>query len=130
MGIEPFLLASSLSGVLAQRLVRCLCAECRVAYEPDGAELSLLKSSHGPQYLYRAAGCAACGGTGYKGRIGIYELLIIDEEIRRLVHDRNSEQLIRQYASSLRMLDLRQDGVRWVESGVTSLEELLTVTKE
>lgn len=130
MGIEPFLLASSLSGVLAQRLVRCLCAECRVAYEPDSAELSLLKSSHGPQYLYRAAGCAACGGTGYKGRIGIYELLIIDEEIRRLVHDRNSEQLIRQYASSLRMLDLRQDGVRWVESGVTSLEELLTVTKE
>ncbi len=130
MGIEPFLLASSLSGVLAQRLVRCLCTDCRVAYEPVAAEVSLLKASHAPKYLYRASGCSACGDTGYKGRIGIYELLVIDNEIRRLVHDRNSEQLIRQYASSTGMLDLRQDGVRWVVSGVTSLEELLTVTKE
>ena len=130
MGIEPFLLASSLSGVLAQRLVRCLCKECRVAYEPDDVELALLKSAQSPQKLYRASGCVACGGTGYKGRIGIYELLIVDDEIRRLVHDRNSEQKIRQYANSLGMLDLRQDGVRWVVSGITSLEELLTVTKE
>ena len=130
MGIEPFLLASSLSGVLAQRLVRCLCVDCRVAYEPVVAELSLLKITHAPKYLYRASGCSACGDTGYKGRIGIYELLMIDNEMRRLVHDRNSEQLIRQYASSLGMLDLRQDGIRWVVSGVTSLEELLTVTKE
>lgn len=130
MGIEPFLLASSLSGVLAQRLVRCLCTDCRLAYKPDDAELALLKSSNQPQHLYRAVGCTACGGTGYKGRMGIYELLVIDDEIRRLVHDRNSEQLIRSYASSLGMLDLRQDGVRWVESGVTSLEELLSVTKE
>jgi general secretion pathway protein E len=130
MGIEPFLLASSLSGVLAQRLVRCLCNDCRVAYEPDNAELALLKSSHPPKNIYRASGCATCGGTGYKGRIGIYELLVIDDEIRRLVHDRNSEQLIREYASSKGMLDLRQDGIRWVESGITSLEELLTITKE
>lgn len=130
MGIEPFLLASSLSGVLAQRLVRCLCSDCRVAYAPDNAELALLKSAHPPKNIYRAVGCPACGGTGYKGRIGIYELLVIDDEIRRLVHDRNSEQLIRSYANSKGMLDLRQDGVRWVESGLTSLEELLTVTKE
>lgn len=130
MGVEPFLLASSLSGVLAQRLVRCLCTECRGAYEPDKAELALLKSSHPPKNIYRAVGCTACGGTGYKGRIGIYELLVIDDEIRRLVHDRNSEQLIRAYANTKGMLDLRQDGVRWVESGMTSLEELLSVTKE
>lgn len=130
MGVEPFLLASSLSGVLAQRLVRCLCTECRVAYEPDKAELALLKSAHPPKNIYRAVGCTACGGTGYKGRIGIYELLVIDDEIRRLVHDRNSEQLIRAYANTQGMLDLRQDGVRWVESGVTSLEELLTITKD
>ena len=130
MGVEPFLLASSLSGVLAQRLLRCLCMDCRVAYEPDIVELALLKSAQSPQNLYRANGCVACGGTGYKGRIGIYELLIVDDEIRRLVHDRNSEQKIRQYANSLGMIDLRQDGVRWVMSGITSLEELLTVTKE
>ena len=130
MGIEPFLLASSLSGVLAQRLVRCLCTECRVAYEPDTVELGLLKSITTPKQLYRASGCEVCGGTGYKGRIGIYELLVVDDEMRKLVHDRNSEQNIRQYASAMGMLDLRQDGARWVISGVTSLEELLTVTKE
>ena len=130
MGIEPFLLASSLSGVLAQRLVRCLCTECRVAYEPNNIELGLLKSIKTPKQLYRASGCEVCGGTGYKGRIGIYELLVVDDEMRKLVHDRNSEQNIRDYAISMGMLDLRQDGVRWVLSGVTSLEELLTVTKE
>ena len=130
MGIEPFLLASSLSGVLAQRLVRCLCTGCRIAYAPDQVELALLQSAHPPQQLYRAGGCTACGGTGYSGRIGIYELLVIDDEIRRLIHDRASEQQIRTYASSRGMLDLRRDGVRWVESGITSLEELLTVTKD
>jgi general secretion pathway protein E len=130
MGVEPFLLASSLSGVLAQRLVRCLCTSCRTAYEPDHAELALLKSANPPKNIYRAVGCDACGGTGYKGRIGIYELLVIDDEIRRLVHDHSSEQLIRNYANSKGMVDLRQDGVRWVESGITTLEELLTITKE
>ncbi|MFA6041571.1 MAG: type II secretion system ATPase GspE [Methylophilus sp.] len=130
MGIEPFLLASSLSGVLAQRLVRCLCKDCRVAYEPDSAELALMNISPPPQKIYRAAGCESCGGTGYKGRIGIYELLTIDDEIRHLVHDKNSEQLIRAHANVKGMQDLRQDGMRWIESGVTSLEELLTVTKE
>ena len=130
MGIEPFLLASSLSGVLAQRLVRCLCTQCRVAYAPDDTELTLLQTEQSPQYLYRATGCVTCGGAGYKGRIGIYELLVIDDEMRRLVHDRNSEQKIRQYANSLGMLNLRQDGIKLVLSGVTSLEELLTVTKE
>ena len=130
MGVEAFLLASSLSGVLAQRLVRCLCTDCRIAYEPDHTELALLKSANPPKYIYRAHGCANCGETGYKGRIGIYELLVIDDEIRHLVHDSDSEQAIRAYAKSKGMLDLRQDGIRWVESGVTSLEELLTVTKE
>ena len=110
--------------------MRCLCAECRVAYEPDNVELGLLKSIKAPKQLYRALGCEVCGGTGYKGRIGIYELLVVDDEMRKLVHDRNSERNIRQYASSMGMLDLRQDGARWVISGVTSLEELLTVTKE
>lgn len=130
MGVEPFLLASSLSGVLAQRLVRCLCISCRKAYEPDQAELALLKSHTPPKHIYRAVGCEACRGSGYKGRIGIYELLVIDDEIRRLIHDRNSEQLMRSYTNSKGMLDLRQDGMRWVESGMTTLEELLNITKE
>jgi len=130
MEIEPFLLASSLSGVLAQRLVRCLCKDCRSAYQPDKAELAFLKSTTPPEYLYRPVGCASCGGSGYSGRVGIYELLVVDDEMRKLMHDNVSEQSIKAYAISQGMTDLRQDGLRWVESGVTSLEELITVTKD
>ena len=130
MEIEPFLLASSLSGVLAQRLVRCLCQDCRSAYLPDNAELGLLNSTTPPEYLFRPEGCHSCGGSGYSGRIGIYELLVIDDEMRRLIHDNASEQAIKSYAISQGMRDLREDGLRWVESGVTSLEELLSVTKD
>jgi general secretion pathway protein E len=130
MEIEPFLLASSLSGVLAQRLVRCLCQDCRSAYLPDTSELGLLNSTTPPEYLFRPVGCHSCGGSGYSGRIGIYELLVIDDEMRRLIHDNASEQAIKSYAISQGMRDLREDGIRWVESGVTSLEELLSVTKD
>ena len=130
MEIEPFLLASSLSGVLAQRLVRCLCKECRSAYQPDKVELALLNSTSPPEYLYRPVGCPSCGGSGYSGRVGIYELLVVDDETRKLMHDNVSEQSIKDYSVSQGMRDLRQDGLRWVESGVTSLEELLTVTKD
>jgi general secretion pathway protein E len=130
MEIEPFLLASSLSGVLAQRLVRCLCQDCRSAYLPDTSELGLLNSNTPPEYLFRPVGCHSCGGSGYSGRIGIYELLVIDDEMRRLIHDNASEQAIKSYAISQGMRDLREDGIRWVESGVTSLEELLSVTKD
>jgi len=130
MEIEPFLLASSLSGVLAQRLVRCLCQDCRSAYLPDKAELELLNSKTPPEYLYRPVGCPACGESGYSGRIGIYELLVVDDAMRKLIHDNASEQAIKAYAISQGMRDLREDGLRWVESGVTSLEELLSVTKD
>jgi len=75
-------------------------------------------------------GCASCGGSGYSGRVGIYELLVVDDEMRKLMHDNASEQSIKAYAISQGMTDLRQDGLRWVESGVTSLEELITVTKD
>jgi len=130
MKIEPFLLASSLSGVLAQRLVRCLCKDCRSAYIPNKVELEHLSTISPPEYLYRPVGCLSCGGSGYNGRLGIYELLIVDDEMKRLMHDNVSEQVIKEYAISQGMQDLRQDGLRWVESGVTSLEELLSVTKD
>ncbi len=114
MGIEPFLLASSLIGVLAQRLVRRLCPQC--------------KTLAGEGYV--AKGCPACEMSGYKGRTGIYELLVIDEALRKSIHDGLSEQEIRSYAQSTGMKNLRQDGMRWVEKGETSLEELLRVTKD
>jgi general secretion pathway protein E len=115
MGVEPFLLSSSLLGVLAQRLVRRLCTHCR---QP------------GPAGGWHAAGCEACGGTGYSGRTGIYELLVVDEPIRALVHAGAAEAEVRRAAGSGGMVPMRVDAQRWVESGVTSQEEILRVTRD
>jgi general secretion pathway protein E len=120
MGVEPFLLASSLIGVVAQRLVRRLCPECRTAVVQDLPGKT----------LYAAAGCAACNKTGYRGRNGIYEMLTVDDGLRRLIHGRTAEQQLRDYALAHGMRTLRQDGERWLAQGVTSLEELVRVTGE
>jgi general secretion pathway protein E len=130
MGIEPFLLSSSLLGVLAQRLVRSLCTACRDAYAPSKAELDLFEGEFIPELLYRPKGCKVCGSSGYRGRTGIYELLLIEDGMRRLIHDHAAEQDLRQYALLHGMRALRQDGMRLVASGVTSLEELLRVTRD
>ncbi len=134
MGVEPFLLSSSLIGVLAQRLVRCLCNECRQPYAPLASEMELLArdgwNGTQPSVLYRPAGCAACGHTGYRGRTGIYELMQVDDQMRRLIHDAVSDQALAQHARQAGMLSLRQDGLRLVVSGRTSLEELLRVTRD
>jgi len=132
MGIEPFLVASSLIGVLAQRLVRRLCPACRRPHEPDAAERRLLGAGNGGGGgpVYTAAGCEACAFTGYQGRSGIFELLLVDDESRRLIHDRASEADLREHARRGRMKGLREDGMRWVEAGETSLEEVLRVSRE
>lgn len=129
MGVEPFLLSSSLLGVLAQRLVRCLCNDCRESYVPVENELALLEGAR-PQMLYRPVGCPSCGNSGYRKRTGIYEFLRVDDGLRRLIHDRVAEQSLREYAVQHGMHGLRQDGIRLVVSGVTSLEELLRVTRD
>jgi general secretion pathway protein E len=118
MGVEPFLLASSLIGVGAQRLVRRVCVECRKPFVRDGAT------------FYSAQGCPACNRTGYRGRTGIYELLSVDDDLRRLIHDRASEQTLREHAASRGMRSLRDDGMRWASQGVISLEEVIRVTRE
>lgn len=129
MGVEPFLLASSSIGVLAQRLVRRLCPACKEAYLPDAAEQELL--GIGPEHtLYRARGCEACGQTGYKGRTGVYELMVFDENTRTLIHDGANEQLLRSHASEHGMHSLREDGFARVRNGVSSLDEILRVTRE
>jgi general secretion pathway protein E len=130
MGVEPFLLSSSIVGVLAQRLVRCLCPDCREAYTPDEAELALLARFGKPDVIYRPVGCPKCNQTGYRGRTGIYELLEVDETLRSMVHSRESEQHLRDYAMKSGMLNLRDDGYRWVVSGNTSLEEVIRVTRD
>ena len=114
MGIEPFLLSSSLLGVLAQRLVRKLCPHCRKTNGHD----------------WQPAGCPQCGHTGYQGRTGIYELLPATEQIRTLIHERASEAAIRTAAQQNGMLTIREDGERWLADGSTSLAELLRVSRE
>jgi general secretion pathway protein E len=130
MGIEPFLLGSSLIGVLAQRLVRKLCPHCKTPFTPSPQEWAVLDSSKPPIKAYRANGCEQCNHTGYRGRTGLYELMTIDEPLRRLIHDNAGEHLIRQHAEAHGMHVLREDGLRWVLAGETSIEEVLRVTRE
>jgi len=130
MGVEPYLLSSSLLGVMAQRLVRRLCLECREAYRPDTSEVAQLPTLTDGQEIYRPAGCHACTHTGYRGRYGIYELLLVDEDLRASIHAGSNEQQIRKSAiENSDFRQLREDGWRWVASGDTSLEELLRVTR-
>jgi general secretion pathway protein E len=128
MGIEPYLLSSTLVGALAQRLVRKLCPACRQPHEPDAAERGAF-GGDAPERLYKPAGCGACNFTGFKGRTGIYELLTVDEPLRKLIHDSGDERDIRDQAVAGGMLRLREDGLRWVRDGVTSLDEVLRVTR-
>jgi len=131
MGIEPFLLASSLTGVLAQRLVRRLCPACKRAEAADATERAQFGAYPAPSHIYRAVGCPACNQSGYQGRMGIYELLEVDDGLRRMVHERVADQVLRDYALTMRkMRPLREDGLRWVASGDTTLEELLRVTRD
>ena len=130
MGVETYLLASSLLGVLAQRLVRCLCPTCRAVSPPSAGESAVLAELGLPptQPLYRAVGCAECGDSGYRGRTGIYELVLIDETLRRLIHDRAGEPALREASARAGVRSLRGDGARWLADGTTSLAELLRVT--
>lgn len=130
MGVEPFLLSSSLIGVGAQRLVRRLCTACRKPFTANAAQLQALGFTATDDTLYSAQGCPACNHTGYRGRTGIYELLTVDDDLRRLVHDRASEQILRAHVVSRGMRSLRDDGMRLASQGVISLEEVVRVTRE
>jgi general secretion pathway protein E len=115
MGVEPYLLSSSLLGVLAQRLVRKLCTHCK---RKDGAG------------RWHPVGCAECGQTGYKGRTGVYELMEVDDQLRALIHNRAAESQLFVAAEANGMRPMREDGQRLVDEGVTSPEEVLRVTRE
>ena len=131
MGCEPFLVAASLEGVLGQRLVRTICAECKSPYEPNEALLSQLGiSPHelGDKQFYTGAGCDICGQTGYRGRAGLYELLNINEPIRELITARAPSVVIKQKAIELGMNTLREDGLRNIYLGKTTIEEVLKYT--
>jgi type IV pilus assembly protein PilB len=131
MGVEPFLIASSLEGVLGQRLVRRICTGCRTPYEPSEAilrQIGLSVHDLGDKNFYYGTGCDQCNHTGYKGRKGIYELLDITEPIRELIAQRAPSVVIRQKAIELGMTTLRSDGLRSIFEGETTIEEVLKYT--
>jgi general secretion pathway protein E/type IV pilus assembly protein PilB len=133
IGVEPFLVSSTVEGVLAQRLVRVLCRECRQPQSLRRADLPedfpLDQCLQRSERVYRPVGCRRCRGTGFSGRIGLYELLEANEEIRRLASERTPSQVVKQAARAAGMRTLREDGWLKVRRGVTSIDEVLRVTK-
>ena len=131
MGIEPFLVSSSLIGVLAQRLIRRICAECKEAYEPNPTSLERLGIRPVPGLkLYRGKGCDTCNGTGYKGRMGVHEFMMVNDAIRREIVSRGSAVGIKRIATEQGMSTLAKDGIRKVLEGKTTIEEALRVLIE
>jgi type IV pilus assembly protein PilB len=131
MGVEPFLISSTLMAVLGQRLVRTTCKNCRTPFEPTEQQLSLLGlSPHdlGDKVFHYGRGCSACNDTGYKGRKGIYELLVVSDAIRSLINERAPTIVVRQKAVELGMVTLREDGLRTIFEGDTTIEEIVKYT--
>jgi len=131
MGVEPFLISSTLEAVLGQRLLRSICRQCRTTYQPSETllgELRLSRQDIGDKQFFYGKGCDACNNTGYKGRKGIYELLKITDPLRELINDRAPTVTIKQKAIELGMVSLRQDGLRSIFAGDTTLEEVLRYT--
>jgi type II secretory ATPase GspE/PulE/Tfp pilus assembly ATPase PilB-like protein len=134
MGVEDFLLASTLNVVLAQRLVRKICTNCVVKYEPDDAVVKKLSKSLGVdlkgQNFYRGEGCKECGGKGYTGRIGVYEVLPITDKLRKLITEKTTSSELQTEAVKEGMVTMLQDGLDKVASGLTTIEEVMRVVRE
>lgn len=131
MGVEPFLISSTLMAVLGQRLVRTICKNCRTPFEPTEQQLSLLGLSPydlGDKVFHYGRGCSACADTGYKGRKGIFELLVVSDAIRTLINERAPTVVLRQKAVELGMVTLREDGLRSIFDGDTTIEEVVKYT--
>ena len=133
MGVEPFLITSTVRAILAQRLVRKICVKCRKEYKPSESELSefsISKEKIKGMQFYKGQGCPECSNSGYKGRTGLYELLLVDDKIRDLVIRHESLSAIRDAACRAGMKTLRENGLKKVMDGVTTIEEVLRETKE
>lgn len=131
MGTEPFLVAATLEAILAQRLLRKICSECKVAYQPSEAvlkQLNLKPADIGGKEFYTGQGCAKCNETGYSGRQGLFELLDMTDPLRELITERAATVVLRQKALELGMNSLRDDGLRNIYNGITTIEEVLKYT--
>jgi len=131
IGVQPFLVASSLRAIMAQRLVRRICLNCRQPAELSESEMRALRIEPGQlrdAQVMQGRGCEQCRGTGYKGRIGIFEIFVLDDEVRHMINKRSATLSLRQRARELGMRTLREDGVRKVLAGLTSAEEVISIT--
>jgi general secretion pathway protein E/type IV pilus assembly protein PilB len=132
MGVKPFLVASAVRGIMAQRLIRRICKNCKEPYKPTESEikaLNLKPDDVEKTTFYHGRGCADCGKTGYRGRMGIYEIFVLDDEMRRLVYEKAPANVLRIRARELGMRTLREDGTRKVLTGVTTPEEVISTTQ-
>jgi general secretion pathway protein E/type IV pilus assembly protein PilB len=131
LGVQPFLVASSVRAIMAQRLVRRLCAHCKQPGELSETELRALRIEPGQlseAQVMKPVGCERCRQIGYKGRIGIFEIFVINDDVRHMINKRSATLLLRQRARELGMRTLREDGVRKVLAGLTSAEEVISIT--
>lgn len=131
MGVEPYLITSSLIGVIGQRLIRKICSECKTPYDPkdeDLKSLNLTRDEVGDRKFYYGKGCSMCNETGYKGRKAICELLILDNQLRQLIMKRCPTQVLKEKARELGMRTMREDGIRTIIDGDTTIEEVLRYT--
>jgi general secretion pathway protein E len=132
IGVEPFLISSSVLAVVAQRLIRVLCKDCKEAYTPDEAALDSLgitRDQLKDTVIYRAKGCENCFHTGYKGRMGIFEMMVLDSGLKSFILKTFDSNQIKNEALNRNMLTLRQDGINKVLSGISTIEEVLRVTQ-
>jgi general secretion pathway protein E/type IV pilus assembly protein PilB len=132
MGVKPFLVASAVRAIMAQRLVRRVCGKCKEPYTPTDYEMKMLKLK--PEELakttiYKGRGCGDCSRTGYRSRMGIYEIFLIDEEVRNLVYEKVPANVLRTRAREMGMRTLREDGVRKIMAGLTTPEEVIMITQ-
>ena len=131
IGVKPFLVASATRAIMAQRLIRKVCAKCKEPYTPTDYEMKTLNldpAELAKTTIYKGRGCADCSRTGYRGRSGIYEIFFVDEEMRRLIYERVPSNVLRTQAREMGMRTLREDGVRKIMSGITTPEEIISIT--
>jgi len=130
MGVEPFLITSALLGVLAQRLVRCICPDCREEYKVSPNVLKRLSLDKDISSFYKGRGCVRCLNSGYKGRLGIFELLVPDDKIRNIILSRPSTEMVKRQARENGMTTLKESGIEKIKAGITTAEEVLQTTQE
>lgn len=128
MGVEPYVVVSALTGIIAQRLVRKICPDCITEYEPTVAEKAILDKHNKKISLKKGAGCSNCQNTGYKGRTALYEMVVLDEQLKRMIINRETDAAYRDYLASIGFVSMFEDGLEKIEKGITTMSEVLGVS--